>query len=67
MARAALAVRVGLLESLAVTVKLDVPVAVGVPETIPVVGSRESPAGSDPLVTAQEYGSVPPEAQTGPL
>ena len=36
------------LESVAVTLKLKVPVAVGVPETVPVVELRESPAGSCP-------------------
>jgi hypothetical protein len=65
--RSALAVRGGLLESVAVTVKSDVPVVVGVPEMIPVPGSSESPSGSAPLVTAQEYGPTPPLAQTNPV
>jgi len=36
----------------AVTVKVDVPVVVGVPESTPVVGSNSRPTGSDPLLTA---------------
>jgi hypothetical protein len=42
-------------------VKLDVPVAVGVPEITP-VAVRVSPAGSVPLAIDQEYGGVPPVA-----
>jgi hypothetical protein len=40
----------GLLESLADTVKLAVPVAVGVPEMIPVDGARLNPAGRLPAL-----------------
>jgi hypothetical protein len=40
-------------ESVTVTVKLEVPSAVGVPEITPVEASRERPGGSDPLVTIQ--------------
>lgn len=40
------AVRAGVLESVAVTLTLNVPAAVGVPEMAPVVGARTSPAGS---------------------
>ena len=36
------------LESVAVTPKLKVPVVVGVPETVPLVVPRASPAGSCP-------------------
>ena len=54
------AVMVGVLESAAVTVKFDVPPAVGDPVMSPLPLSSESPAGSDPLVTAQETGAVPP-------
>jgi hypothetical protein len=39
--------------SLTVAVKLDVPLAVGVPEMIPVVASRVSPAGRLPAVIDQ--------------
>jgi hypothetical protein len=45
-----------------VAVKLDVPLAVGVPEMIPVVASRVSPAGRLPAVIDQVYGEVPPLA-----
>jgi hypothetical protein len=62
----AVAERAGVLESVAVTAKSEVPLAVGVPEMIPVLGSRESPAGNAPLLTAQEYGPVPPAAHTKP-
>jgi hypothetical protein len=48
-------------ESVTVTVKLDVPVAVGVPEIFPLV-LRVSPSGKVPVVTAKEYGAVPPVA-----
>jgi hypothetical protein len=41
-------------------VKLKVPVAVGVPETRPVVAPRLSPAGRLPEVMDQLYGMVPP-------
>jgi hypothetical protein len=37
-----------LLESVTLTPKLDVPVVVGVPETVPVVALRTNPAGSCP-------------------
>jgi hypothetical protein len=48
------AVLAGLLESVAVTVKLEVPKAVGVPVMAPLEALRLSPAGSEPLVSAQE-------------
>jgi hypothetical protein len=44
------------------TVKLEVPVVVGVPEITPVAGARVSPAGNVPLAIDQEYGGVPPVA-----
>jgi hypothetical protein len=44
---------VGVLESVTVTVKFDVPVAVGVPEITPVEESGDKPAGSVPSVTLQ--------------
>jgi hypothetical protein len=44
---------VGVSESVAVTVKLVGPVAVGVPEMTPVLAFRVRPAGRLPTVTAQ--------------
>ena len=35
------------------TVKAEVPGVVGVPEMTPDAGARDSPAGSDPTLTAQ--------------
>ena len=54
--RLALAVLVGLSESVTVTVKLIVPTCgpVGVPVIAPVELFNESPAGKLPVVTAQE-------------
>jgi len=46
--------------SVTLTVKLDGPAVVGVPEIVP--PERLSPAGSDPLATDQVYGGVPPVA-----
>ena len=43
---------------------VDVPAAVGVPLTSPVVGSKFRPAGKVPLVIANDLGEVPP-AVTG--
>ena len=58
----ACAVCIGLLESLTWTVKLVVPVPVGVPEITPVVESI-SPAGKlEPDTNVQLYGAVPPPA-----
>jgi hypothetical protein len=50
--RLAEAVLGGLLESVTVTVKLDVPDAVGVPVIAPDEAPRLSPAGSEPEVIA---------------
>ena len=47
--------------SVAVTVKLEDPTAVGVPVRLPSPASVR-PAGSEPLVTAKVYGLAPPEA-----
>jgi hypothetical protein len=44
------------------TVKLNVPVAVGVPEITPVPLFKERPAGNAPTVTDQLNGVVPPLA-----
>ena len=51
--RLAEAVLAGLLESVTVTVKLEVPEAVGLPVMAPVAALRLSPAGSEPEVTFQ--------------
>ena len=48
-------------ESLAWTVKLNVPVVWGVPLISPAVLSDSTP-GNDPATTFHEYGAVPPEA-----
>ena len=50
-----------LAESVAVTVKVEVPAAVGVPEITPAVDS-DNPAGRLPVVTAHVYGGTPPVA-----
>src|ERR1700693_4170662 len=52
--------------SVAVTVKPKVPVAVGVPDMHPVLGSNTSPGGNVPAVTPYVYGPVPPLACTHP-
>src|SRR5215471_11604925 len=44
------------------TENVVVPVAVGVPEMIPVAGPNESPAGRLPLRRLHVYGAVPPDA-----
>jgi hypothetical protein len=51
--RLAEAVLAGLLESVTVTVKLEVPEALGVPVIVPLEALRLSPAGSKPEVSAQ--------------
>ena len=52
----------GLLLSLTVTVKLEVPFAVGVPEMMPLPAARVNPAGRLPEVTDHVYPGVPPLA-----
>ena len=47
-------------ESLTVTLTVKLPLAVGVPETTPVVAPRLSPAGRLPPVIDQVNGAVPP-------
>ena len=49
-------------ESVTVIVKVKDPAAVGVPERTPVAGFNVKPAGSDPVVTANVYGLMPPVA-----
>ena len=51
--RLAVAVLAGLLESVTVTVKLAVPEVLGFPVIAPLEALRLSPAGSEPLVSAQ--------------
>jgi hypothetical protein len=46
-------------ELFALTVKLDVPVAVGVPVIAPVVAFKLKPVGNLPLAIAQVIGVVP--------
>ena len=48
--------------SVAFTVKLLVPAAVGVPEITPVLAASDMPVGSVPETTDQVYGVVPPLA-----
>jgi hypothetical protein len=57
-------VRGGLAESVSWSVKLLVPMAVGVPEITPVLEFRVSPAGSEPLMMDQVNGLTAPEADT---
>ena len=49
-------------ESVAVTVKLKLPLTPGVPDMIPVAVARLKPDGNAPAVTAQVYGGFPPVA-----
>jgi hypothetical protein len=51
--RLAEAVFAGLLESVTVTVRPEMPEALGVPVIIPLEALRLSPAGSEPLVSDQ--------------
>jgi hypothetical protein len=48
--------------SVTVAVKFEVPVAVGVPEMVPLVAARVSPAGRLPEVMDHVYAGVPPVA-----
>ena len=50
--------------SFAVIVRLEVPVAVGVPLMTPVAGLRARPEGRVPAVMLKVYGVVPPVACT---
>ena len=62
MARLVARVSLRRLASVTLIVKLAVPTAVGVPDSTPVAEFRVIPAGRDPLLTDQAYGSVPPLA-----
>ena len=64
MLRLELALTCGLSESLTVTVKVEVPVALGVPEIVPLPELMESPSGKLPLVMLHAYGCTPPLAAT---
>ncbi len=64
MLKGALALCLGLPESVTWTVKLKVPAVVGVPAMTPVLALRVSPEGSAPLTTDQVYGEVPPDAES---
>jgi hypothetical protein len=65
MAKAWLAVwGTGVVESVTITVKSNVPAVVGVPETVPVELPMVSPGGRDPVVIDQVYGGVPPVTAT---
>jgi hypothetical protein len=60
----AVAVCVGGPPSLNVTVKVDTPAAVGVPEIDPVEEDNVNPAGSEPDETDQAYVPAPPLAES---
>ena len=47
----------------ALTVKVKMPAAVGVPLMMPLEDAKESPAGSAPLVTLHVIGAVPVAAR----
>src|SRR5262245_47796432 len=53
--------------SVAVTVKLEVPVAVGVPVMLPLAAFKLKPAGREPAVTAKVTGFWPPLELMSPL
>ena len=53
-----------LLESMTLTVKLNVPAAVGVPVINPVVELMANPGGSDPALIDHVYEVAPPLALT---
>jgi hypothetical protein len=55
---------VGVVESVNLTVKLEVPVAVGAPVIAPLAGFSDSPTGRAPLVSDHAYGVVPPLADS---
>ena len=53
---------VGEAESVTVAVKLTIPAVVGFPVTAPVPVLSDSPTGSEPELTENVYGDVPPLA-----
>jgi hypothetical protein len=54
------ALPVQLFESVILTVKLNDPAAIGVPEIAPVAASERPLGSDDPMASANEYGAVPP-------
>jgi hypothetical protein len=52
----------GLLLSVTVATKVEVPLLVGAPEMVPVDGVRINPAGKLPELIVHVYGAVPPAA-----
>ena len=44
---------------------LNVPAAVGVPDSSPLDGSSVSPSGNAPVATSNVYDPVPPVAESG--
>jgi len=62
MVNALLTVCTGLPASLSRTVKLNVPMFVGVPLIVPLLAPRANPGGNAPAVIAQPYGVIPPLA-----
>ena len=52
---------VGVVESVTFSVKLEVPVAVGMPLITPVAGASVKPVGKAPALIVHENGVVPPE------
>ena len=54
--------RVGAVESVTLTAKLNVPAVVGVPEIVPLAAAIVRPAGNVPELMLQLYGVVPPLA-----
>ena len=59
-------VLMGLLESVAVTVRFDVPDVIGVP-VMRQADPSVNPAGNAPLTITQLYGAVPPPTPMVPL
>ena len=57
-----LAVAIVPFESVTFTVKLNVPMVVGVPEISPVAAFKVSPGGNEPFVIEKVYGGTPPIA-----
>lgn len=55
---------IGVVESLAITVKFEIPAVVGVPEMTPVLASIDRPGGRLPALIFQLTGSVPYDSWT---
>ena len=66
MLKACVAVCAGLLLSVSLTLKLEVPLGpAGLPEITPVAPLIPSPAGKAPALMAKVYGVSPPATTTG--